>query len=266
MADETEGTQDRRPLVGELLKPSPSLPFDLIRRNEDGSETRTPFRCRLLRYELQNEALIAARKLTAEKLKLDKSDTAAIESSAVFREAQAFEIAWRSCLHPERRKQKDGAEIDLPLFATPAQMRMALDVVEVAQLLNAVTVTTAYYSFTDLNEDKVDALIDVLADELQGGYFLSQLASEEWPHLIYILARLARSWRPATDPTQSDSDSSSESDQPNSGSGTTGSSKLPDAHVTGSPLSGLQLPTTGQATKDEARQMVIDHLNEAKKD
>lgn len=257
---ETEGTQDNHPLVAEFLKPSPSLPFDLMRRKEDGSETAYPFRCRLLRYEQQNEALLAARKYTAKTLGIDPAKTAAIEQSAVFREAQAFETAWRACVHLERRKTKDGAEIDLPLFANPDQMRQALMVAEVAQMLNAFEVTKSFYGFSELTEAAVEKLIDVLADELKCGYFLSQLDSEEWPRLICILAQLGLIWRPSMPQTQSGSGNTSESGPSISESGTTGFSKLPESHVSGSSLKGMQLPTTGQITKDQARELVKQQL------
>jgi hypothetical protein len=264
--EETGGTQEH-PLVAEFMTPAPSLPFDLMRRKEDGSEKAYPFRCRLLRYEQQSEALIAARKYTAEALKIDPSRTDAIESSVVFREAQAFEIAWRSCVQVERRKQSNGVEIDLPLFASPKQMRTALEVAEVEQMINAMQVTRAYYKFdSDMTDEKVETLIDLLANELTGGYFLAQLDSDEQPRLIVTLARLAQSWRPAMPPTPSSSENSSGSDQESSESGITTSSPLPSAHVSGSPnsekLSGMQLPTTGQLSKEEARELVKKQLGE----
>lgn len=251
MAD--EDTTVKKPLVRSLMDPSPSLAFDLVRRNEDGSETKYPFRCRLLRSVLMDDALEAAQIYAAKRKENERGH------KDLYSEAQAVEAVWRSCVKVER-STLNGAQHDVPLFATPQQLRESLDSEEIAQLLNAHSLTKAFYSFHNLTEEGVEKIIDTLTDEFKGSYFLSQLDSEEWPGLIFILARLAQSWRPAATPTPFGSDSSSESTTSNLEAGTTGSSPLPAGHVTSGPMSGTNLPTHGQLSREQAKQIVKDQL------
>lgn len=256
----TEAPEDvpAQPLVRSLLDPSPSLEFGLLRRNEDGTETAYPFRCRLLRQAQTNDALIAAAAAAA------KSGEKAPDYGAVYRERQAVELLQRAIVRVERRDH-GGRKIDMPLFVSAEQMMESLDTVEMAQLLNAYDIVQARFG-KQYDDDEVEGLIDQLADELLGGYFLAQLPSQEWPLLISSLARLARSWRPdAADPTPSGSPSTSESTPSSSTDGTTGSSPLPSAHVSGSRAS-VELPTSGRMTRAEALEVVRKQSRQAPPD
>lgn len=207
-------------LVRSLMDPAPSLEFELLRKEADGSETVYPFRCRLLRKAQADQALEAAQAYAKKHEKEGFTD--------LYKEAQAVETLRLALLHVEQHDASNGTKLDLPLFVTSEQLRQSLDTEEMAQMLNAYEITRAHFGFTDLTDEAVERMVDTLAGELSGPFILSRVASDEWPRLIYSLARLARSWRPETTPTPSDLDSTSGSDPSSSPSGTTSSSELPE--------------------------------------
>lgn len=250
----SEASKEAPPsIVRDLFDPSPSLRFEIKRKHEDGSVEVFPFRCRLLRVEQVHEALQAAQQYAKGKELPGYGD--------LYKEAQAIEILWRSMCEPELvEKERDGRKIRYlrPRFATPQQLRESLDESECAQAISCYEATKAYYRTTNiLTDEDVEKYIDALADELTGPYFLGQLDSADWPHLIWSLARLAQSWRPPNIPTPSNSPNSSESNPSNSASGTTGFSELPAAQSSGNENEpNIELPTDRILSREEAREIV----------
>lgn len=248
----SEASKEASPgIVRDLFDPSPSLRFDLKRKQEDGSVKAWPFRCRLLRVEQVHEAIIAAQKYAKGKELEGYGD--------VYREAQACEILQRAICDVETGEREEGGRTKRwlrPKFTSTEQLRMSLDESECAQMLNCYELTKAHFKVTDdLEPEQVERIIDGLADEMAGPYFLGQWDSSEWPRLIFSLARLAQSWRPANGgPTPSSSESSSESSPLSSESGTTDFSELPS--VQSVELPNVSLPTDKVLTRDEAREIV----------
>lgn len=236
-------TDPKPSMVRSLLEPSPSLAFNLIRKNEDGSETAIPFRCRLLRQAQTTEALEAAQKHAMSREQKGFQD--------IYKEAQGVEILRLAVVHVDLHERGDGTKHHLPMFVTSEQLRESLDTEEMAQMLSAYELTRAHFGFSELDDEQVEAAVDALADELAGPFFLSRLASDEWPHLIYRLARLVRFWRPAKLPTPSDSPSTSGSSPSSSESGTTESSTLPELHSAELPLEPRKTPKV--MSRDEAK-------------
>lgn len=233
-------------LVRSLLDPSPSLEFSLTRKLAPGQQKEFFFRSRVLRGDQKNDAMIAARAYAV----ANKAD----EDSAIYREALTDEILVRCTVEVERVKNPDGTMVDKHCFVDAKQLRM-LDVTERAQLLRAHYITESYYGFAQFDPEKLEEFIDKLSGELSGPYFLSQWDLSDWPHMIYGLARLARSWRPAKDPTHSSLPSSSESDQESSESGTIGS--LPPL-IERSGV-GLKIPDLSTSpTRSEAFDIILD--------
>lgn len=243
----SEASKEASPsIVRDLFDPSPSLRFELKRKKEDGSVEVMPFRCRLLRMEQTIEAIEAAQKFAKGRELSGYGD--------IYKEAQACEIIQRTVCYPDF-VERDGVRHLRPRFVDAAQVRASLDESECAQMLNCFELTKAHYRMTDtVTPADAEKLIDGLANEMMGAYFLGQLDSADWPQLIFGLAKLAQEWRPSG-LTPSDSLSSSESDPSNSETGTTHFSELPSVQSDELP-SGAQPPTDRMLTRDEAREIV----------
>ena len=239
-------------LVRDLFEPSPSLRFELERKRADGSVETYPFRCRLLRVDQIHDAILAAQKYAKDRGELkDYGD--------IYREAMACELLQRAIVQEEMGERVEGGRIKRwyrPMFVDTEQLRRSLDEAECAQLLNCYELTKAHFrAVQPYTEEEVEDMLDSLADAMMGPYFLGRLDSADWPHLIFVLARLARSWRPSKTQTPSDSLSSSESDPSTSDPGTTTFSELPVARSVSTP-SVPDPPTDRILTREEAREIV----------
>lgn len=238
-------------IVRDLFDPSPSLRFELERKKEDGSVEVYPFRCRLLRADQVTEAIEAAQKFANGRDLPGYGD--------IYREAQTYEILQRAIVQEEMGERMEGARKRRwyrPVFVDTAQLRASLDESECARMMDCYELTKAHYKVTEVySEEEAERLIDGLADEMMGPYFLGRLDSADWPQLIFGLARLALSWRPPSPPTPSSSPNSSESSPSNSESGTTTFSELPSVRSADIP-SVADLPNDRMLTREEARQVV----------
>lgn len=240
---------DRPSLVRSFSQQSPSLGFVMRRTKRDGSVVEYPFRVRLLRAAQNFDVLAAAQAFAREKKEVEGY-------TDIYREAQAVELVQRVMLQDTPTPTPDGGETFLPYFVSGAQVRDSLDESEIAQVVNCYEITKAYFGFgSEVDEQSVAAVLDKLADEFSGPFFLSQFASLDWPQLIYTLARLATKQR--SDPTYLDSLSTSESGPETSESGTSGFSTLPETHSESEPeLSKMQVPTDRQLNRETARDLV----------
>lgn len=241
-------TEEKKPkgLVRSLLDPSPSLMWELVRKEEDGSETVHPYRCRLLRKTQMDDALEAAQEYASKKEKNGYSD--------IYKEAQAVEILRQAIVHVDMGTREDGTKFHLPMFHSSKALRDSLSTEEMAQMLTSYELTRSHFGFSSFDPESVESAVEALAGEFSGPFFLSRVASDEWPHLIYSLARLALTWRPETHPTPSDTPSSSESDPSSSNGGTTSSGELPELRS-----KELDLSLKNQTkilTREEAREVV----------
>jgi hypothetical protein len=247
----TTEEKERAPSVSDFLTPSPSLPFVLRRKQEDGSVKDFPFRCRVLRPGQLIDALQMAQGYAKEKETDGYGD--------IYREAQAHESIQRLMCRPDPVERADGLREYRPMFISAEQVRNSLNELECAQILNCYEITKAFYKTTDnFSSEDIEKMIDGLADEMAGPFFLSRLDSSDWPELITSLARLVQVLMKQIGPTPSSSPSSSESDPSNSENGTTGSSQLPDAQSLS--FSG-ELPTDRLMTQEEARGFVMNERN-----
>jgi hypothetical protein len=239
---------DKPSLVRSLMQQSPTLGFLMRRRQADGSIVDFPFRVQLLRSVSTTDILADAQKYAKARKEIPGY-------TDIYKEAQAVALVQACMCHDTLN---EAGTRYLPYFVSSQQVRESLDETEIAQVVNCYEITKSYFGFGDVDEETVEALIDNLADEFQGPFFLSQFASEDWPRIIYFLARLAQSWRPETPPTSSHSPDTSESNPENSPSGTGGFSELPvvrsseDSSSSGS----LSPPTDRLLTRQEAREVV----------
>lgn len=243
--------KERAPSVNDFLTPSPSLPFVLRRKQEDGSVKEFPFRCRILRPGQLIDALQMAQGFAKEKETTGYGD--------IYREAQAHETIQRFMCRPEPILRVDGIKEYRPMFISAEQIRNSLSEMECVQILNCYEITKSFYKMNDtFTEQDIEKMIDVLADEMAGPYFLSRLDSADWPELITSLARSVQSLRKLSGLTLLSSPHTSESDQQSLGDGTIGSSQLPSAH---SPSFKNELPTDRLMTREEARDFVMSERN-----
>jgi hypothetical protein len=248
----TEQEKERVPgsLVRSFLEPTPSLPFVLKRRQEDGSVKDYPFRCLCLRPAHTIDVLTASQAYAKDKELQGYGD--------IYRESQAHEAIQRAICQPEPIQKEEGGPVRYrPMFTSADQVRMSLTEAECARLIDCITLTKEHFNVTrDTTPEDVEKMVNALADELAGPFFLSQLDSADWPSLIYELARLvSKQWK-ETGRTHSSSHSSSASDPLSLESGTTGFSTLPDAQSTGD---GPKLSLETQhfpLTREQAREMV----------
>lgn len=244
----TEQEKERAPsLVRSFLEPSPTLEFVIKRKQEDGSVVDLPLRCRLLRSDQLIDALEAAQKFAAKREAKGYGD--------IYREAQAYEVIQRAICRAEPTVIGDRKEYR-PYFVSSDQVRQSLDEVECARMLDFIQITKQYYRTENVVEaEDVEKMVEALADEMAGPYFLSHTDSADWPVIIYELSRMvARLWS-QSGTTPSSLGSISESDQQSSPLGTGGSQELPDASLT---VSGERkpLPKRPVRSRVEAREFV----------
>lgn len=243
----SETENERAPsLVRSFLEPSPTLPFTLYRKKEGGGVEEFPVRCRLLYLHSRIDVLEAAT--------LFRDNTKAKTNEDIYKEAQAIGAIQRSICRPEP-KERDGKKFYSPYFVNEEQVRASLTAAECAQMLNFISITERYYNTARTVEpEDVEKMIDALADEMAGPYFLSQWDSADWPLVIFTQARMLQEAWAELGRTPSDLQSSSESDLSNSQSGTTGFTELPDAQLNDG--SNAPLPTDRIMTREEARAFV----------
>lgn len=238
------------PLRELLATPSPSLPFELKRRQEGGGVKSFPVRVRVLHPHETDDVLACAQAYAKKRGELGK------EYADIYREAQAVELLLRAVCDPELKENPDGTRSWRRMFVSADQLRSALFEYELAQLLNCYEVTKAYYRIGPQFSDKqIDDFIEKLADEFAGPFFLGQLDSADVPELIFSLARRAMELRELAGWTPSDSRSASESTSQSSGTGTSDFTELPEALLTASEPP-LAMPTDKLMTREQARALV----------
>jgi hypothetical protein len=249
----TESGEIQDSLVRQLMTPSPSLPFELKRRQEGGGVKSFPVRVRVLHPEEIHDALVDAQAYARKRGEISK------DYQDLYREAQAVEVLLRAVCHPELVESADGkTRTWRRMFVNSQQLRSALFEHELAQLLNCYEVTKATYRYgPQFTEAQVDEYIEKLADDFAGPYFLGQLDSADVPELIFSLARRAMGLLVQAGWTSSGSQSSSGSESMSSETGTSGFTELPEALLTAS-SPPLPMPTDKLMTKEEARQFVRD--------
>jgi hypothetical protein len=237
-------------LVRELMTPSPSLPFEMKRRQEGGGVSVFKYRVRLLRPEETIEALADAQKYAKARGEISS------EYGDIYRESQTVEIVLRALCEPELVERPDGTRMWRRAFVSAEQLRSALFEHELAQVMNCYETAKAYYRVgPQFTRDKLAPFVEQLSDELKNIYFFSRLDFADVPELIFSLAReVADLWQ-ATGLTPSDSHSSSESTSPSSTSTITEFFELPETQS--SALPGKTLPTDHMLTRDEAREIVL---------
>lgn len=220
----TRTLEDPMGLIRGFLEPGPSMALTLDRIQNDGSIKAYPIRMRLLRIDEE-----IACKARAQELARKAQETAGITD--IYQDHQAVEVLSLAVCKPDFDIAGDGTERLNPLFANPQQMRQALTVPELAQLLNAYdTVKEVFNPLEDYSGDKLEWMIEQLVHPLRGPLFISQLGSRAQPRLLEAMAHLIQDLRLAL--TTSDSQSSSESDPPKSEQDTTSSTSLPGARFT----------------------------------
>lgn len=246
----TEKEVETPDLVDEFLKPAPSLPFVLKRKQEDGSVKEIPYRCRLLRLDQMADILRAAEKYAGK----DEGD--------LYREAQAHETIQRVMMHPEPRD--DGTY--RPKFVDADHVRRSLDEVECAQILTTHQLTREHFRMTGrFTPEDVSQMTDALADEMAGPYFLSQWDSADWVTIILEQAREIQSLRKLTGRVPSSSPSSLESDPESSDPGITGS--MPELSLQLSEQESVSVPIMDRImTREEARAFVLEQQKKPPKD
>jgi hypothetical protein len=254
----TESGEIQDSLVRQLMTPSPSLPFELKRRQEGGGVKSFPVRVRVLHPEEIHDALVDAQAYARKRGEISK------DYQDLYREAQAVEVLLRAVCHPELVESPDGkTRTWRRMFVNSQQLRSALFEHELAQLLNCYEVTKATYRYgPQFTEAQVDEFIEKLADEFAGPFFLGQLDSADVPELIFSLARRAVEFRTLAGWTPSDSPSSSGSTSQSSETGTTDFSELPEALLTES-SPAVAMPTDKLMTREEALRFVRDQAKKA---
>lgn len=252
----TETETERVPdLVDEFLKPAPSLPFVLKRKQADGSVKEIPYRCRLLRLDQMTDVLRAAQAFAKESQELkDYGD--------IYREAQAHETIQRVMC---RAEVGDNGKLK-PMFVDANHVRRSLDEIECAQILTTHQITREHFRMTGkVDAAQLEEMVHALADEMAGPYFLSQWDSADWPTFIFELARMVESLWKKTGYVPSSLDSSSESPLENSDPGTTGSPAELSLQLSGD--EEAEIPTSVKPmTREEAKAFVLSQQQLTKPD
>lgn len=201
----TEQEKERAPsLVRSFLEPSPTCEFVLKRKQEDGSVVDFPLRCRLLRSDQLIDAIEAAQKFAAKRETKGYGD--------IYREAQAYEVIQRAICRPEPTIVGDRKEYR-PMFVSSDQVRQSLDEIECARMLDFIQITKQYYRTENIIEpEDVEKMVEALADEMAGPYFLSHTDSADWPVIIYELSKMVVQLWSRLGMTPSSLDSTSEFD------------------------------------------------------
>lgn len=229
-------------MIRSLMDPMPTLEFEMERRSEDGDVTVYPFRCGLTRMTDTFDIL--------EKSQETSKDRELEGFGDIYRESQACELIVR-CIFQVDAVELDGTRVYVRYFTSAQQVRESLTEAECAQLVECYNLTKAHFDLEPFDIKDAERLIDGLASEA-AAFFLKQVPSQDYPLLIYALARLAQSWRPSTPPTPSSSAPSSESGSETTVPGTTGFSELPPAV---SKTHG-KLPTKKKLGREGARKVV----------
>lgn len=230
-------------LIRANLTPAPSMVFKLDRhRQEKGTDVivRYPIRVQLLSVEEDISLLLDAQEFARSRGEVSK------DYGDVYKEAQAVELLVRCLRQIESRDLPDGVTYYPALFTTPAQLRGAFNVSEMAQCVNMYEIVKARYgALESFDPADTELWISRLSDPLARYHFLSVLDSQAWSLLILNMATWAKenSSRPLTN-----WDDTSESD-PQSSDEPTGFSTLPPAESS----AGDELPTDKLLTAEEAR-------------
>jgi hypothetical protein len=214
---------DEQPsLIRGLMDPFPTLRWVMDRADEHGSVKEFPFRCRVLHGAHNIDALASAQKASDKKELPGYAD--------VYRENQSYEVIQR-CMLRDEPEDVGGRKVYVPYFVSAKQAAESLTEVEAAQVLNCYHLTKIHYDLEPFDEVAAEALLEGLASEFQmtASFFLGRVPSQDYPRLIYFLARLVRSLRQEIGQTPSSSATTSESGDLTSELGTSGSIELPVA-------------------------------------
>jgi hypothetical protein len=228
-------------LVRSLLDVAPSMVFDFVRVQPDGTRAKVPVRVQLLRVDEDHQVLEDAQAYAKSRKEAPK------EYGDLYREGQAVSLLCRALRKVEKRERNDGTSYYPPLFTNDQQLRQSMTAAELAQCLNFYEIVRSKYGAIEaFSEDDYARWVELLGDPLRGPFWASCMDSSHWPTMMLRMAADLISLRPSR------SQNTSELDQENSDTGTGSFTELPEGSPAGS---NVTLPTDHLITKDEAAEI-----------
>lgn len=245
-----DSKHDASDLVQDLAKfPAPSGAFCMTRHTCDGKKVEFRFRISVLRAFEDMECLRDAQRHAKEFGELQGYGD-------MYREAQAHELIARCLVAAEPFERQDGTMMWHRIFTSGQQVRENLVASEMAQVLNAYEVIKAKYgAIEQMDSATVDEWIAKLADDMDGGSFLSRLDSTVWGALLLLVSQRLAALDPAVQRLLSSSDNTGESDQASSQEPTGSFTGLPATHVE---KDGTRLPQDRVLSSSEASDIAKD--------